>query len=258
MVRLFLCFVIWIMVAASGEALSNTKIKMIFSDEYPPYYYFNENKGMYFEFLDAFERAYPEFKIERVTLSRKRIDASLVSGSADAYALTSTEFLPDDMHKKYIPTAVIWRSSDVLLSLNENKLKQVAPTDLIGKTIGVIHGNHYMHYNAYMERDAIHRIDAYNTAELLTMLVAKRIDGVFINQPSLTTHFQQQNFSPSLFYIANEPLYIFDLVTMVNAKHQDFFDSFNSFIKHSKENKWLTKLKSKHLEVAKNRLINEH
>lgn len=149
---------------------------------------------------------------------------------------------------------MIWRSSDVLFSLSDHKLTHVAPTDLLGKAIGVIHGNHYMHYEAYMERDAIHRVDAYNRAELLTMLVAKRMDGVFINQPSLATHFQQQNVKPSQFLVAKDPLYVFDLVTMVNAEHKHFIDSFYVCIRLSKKNKWLTKLKSKHLEFAKNRL----
>jgi ABC-type amino acid transport substrate-binding protein len=243
-VRAIFSFFTFILVVFQSSAQSKTEIKMIFTDEYPPFYFLDGQMGMYFDLIEAFEKAHPQFKILRETLSRKRIDARLSEGSVDAFSLTSTEFLPDNVHPKYIPTDIIWITSDILLSLNKTKLSHIEPKRLLGKNIGVIHGNDYMHFNVHFDSGSIHRVDAYTTSELLALLSANRIEGVIINQHGLQSHIEKNGYQTESFYIAHKALYSFNLVTMVSSEKMEFFQAFNDFIHQAKQNKLLAQLES--------------
>lgn len=239
--------VVFLFLVDQSEAKPNTKITMLFTDEYPPFYFIADKKGMYIDFLASFEQSHPQYHIQRLTLSRKRIDAKLIDGSVDAYSLTSTQFLPGNIHPKYQASKVIWVTADVLISLNAAKLTKVAPEQLIGRSIGVIHGNDYMHYNPYFENDSIHRINAYVSAELLAMLYAKRIEGVIINQHGLPSHLKNHGYNQDSFHVAKNTLYEFDLVTMVSKEKIHFLHALNAFIDTQRQNGVLAKLESKHL-----------
>jgi len=227
-------------------ASAKSKINMIYTDEYPPFYYKEREKGMYFEFLRAFGEKYPEFDIRRKTLSRKRIDVVLENGGTDAYSMTSTQFNPSNIHPKFIPSDVIWTTSDVLLSAKGSPLSYTKIEDLFNKNIGVIHGNDYMQFNQYFDDKLINRIDAYTTSELLALLVAKRIDGIIINLHGLSEHIKFNGYHLTDFHVSKKSLYSFDLVTLISTEKMDLYRALSQFIQQSKENGLISQLELKY------------
>lgn len=76
------------------------------------------------------------------------------------------------------------RSVDAMLFPNASSVVAVqSPTDLIGKTIGVVRGYKYPGYDRYFEGGTLHKVESRDEDMLLEKLRLGRVDVVFIHKP---------------------------------------------------------------------------
>lgn len=209
---------------------AQTRITMIFGGEYPPFYYQNHSQGMFIEFLQHFAQSNPGFFIDVVPLPRKRINKWLEAGKADAFALTSTEFIDVSQRAEYISTEALWCTNDVLVSNRENPISYSGPESLFGSNIGVIIGNHYMDLEAHFDAGSINRVDEYSYEVLLAGLREQLVDGVIISQPSYAHLLKAAPAMGADFVVKGDALYGFSLVTLIHKDQTGFREAYEGFL----------------------------
>ncbi len=240
-----------LLLLVESGVLFSEEIKMVFSDfGYPPFYlpqYKNEqvNKGMFIDFLNEFINEYPQYQIKKIANPRKRMDFMMTEGTADAFSLNNPMFSPDAAD--FLWTDPIWHTMDTVIVLPGNELDFNGPEDLYGLIIGKILGNGYGEYDKLFEDNIIKGHDTRSDIQLVLLLNAGRIDGMFGNIHVIPYIMKQNGYRASDYKFADTPIFEFDLQIKINKSKVNFHKDMNSFIKKAKatgiieriENKWL-------------------
>nr|CCG06104.1 putative amino acid ABC transporter, periplasmic protein [Hahella chejuensis] len=150
--------------------------------EFPPYYFYQDGvpTGFYKDFFDAISRITGDTFINQAhPLARglMMFNENLVdieSGVNPAWRAGEKT-----LGLFTIPYA---QSVDILLFGRNKSLPVEAPSDLIGKRIGVVRGYQYPSFTKLFQNGDIERYDVNGESQLLTMLVAGRLDQVIINK----------------------------------------------------------------------------
>ncbi|WP_158304963.1 substrate-binding periplasmic protein [Hahella chejuensis] len=150
--------------------------------EFPPYFFYQDGvaTGFYQDFFDALSRITGDTFITQAHPMARGLmmfDENLVdieSGVNPAWRAGEKT-----LGLYTIPYA---QSVDILLFARGKSLPVDAPSDLIGKRIGVVRGYQYPTFTKLFQSGAIERYDANGESQLLTMLLAGRLDQVIINK----------------------------------------------------------------------------
>jgi len=218
---------------------------MIFDKHYEPFYLEDLKKGMYIDFLERFENAYPEFKIIKRTLPRKRLDIWMKTGEAHAFSLNSPMFAKSD---DYLFTDPIWTTGDYVVSLKNDMVAYKKPEDLFEVTAGIIDGNGYGLLDAHIQSGKIRTQAVPDYDSLYLILMNKRVPCILANKHMTLYGMKKMGIDCSKFMLSKIPIYEFTLAPMVQKSCTNFVAKMNAFIKASNENGFLEEINSKYLK----------
>lgn len=251
-VRPLLALLALLLVAAPSAAAE--RIVMVFGPGYPPFYCMGDvdrpqalpMTGAFIDFLTAFERAHPEFIIEKRRLPRVRMDDALRNGEAQAFSLNSPLFVAEKDKELLRFSEPIWRTGDHLYVLQDSALESADIEGLHGKRIGVLHGNGYGPLDRPFARGEIIPNPVYRHELLLDMLAARRIDAYVGNRHTEPHLWGAAGQDTSRYRQLDPPLYEFDLCVVVRKENQDFLEALNRFITSARHNGFLDRLNSRY------------
>lgn len=198
-------------------------------------------EGMLVDFLKAFARQHPRYAFNNICVPRKRMDAMMLGGQAQAFFLNNPLFVR--VHEEeFIWSDPIWRTEDTLVTLKEKAFRFDRPEDLYGKTIGRLLGNGYGEYDPLFDEGKIQAADAKSLKALFQMTLAGRIDAFIGNRHTAPYQMIRAGLSPSRFHFSTRPVLAFDLRMQISRHCPEFRDELNRFIAQSKRNGFLQRL----------------
>lgn len=246
-----LLFLFTLILLLPMQASANEYI-MVFGGRYPPFYWMGKvdgsektGRGMFIDFLDAFEEEHPDMHIRRICLPRKRMDEWLIDGRADAFSLNAEMFVSPEHKKHMVFTEPLWRSGDHLMVPVDSDIQDSSLESIKGKLIGLIHGNKYGHLDKAAEDGLIKTSRAVSMRMLLEMLDRGRLDAVVINRHTVHHYVSLLDFAETDYRLVNPPLFEFDLAVAVHRDHQELLQSLNDFIRQSRADGLLERLERK-------------
>jgi|GEM_PF-2192446 ABC-type amino acid transport substrate-binding protein len=222
---------------------------MVFGASYPPFYWMSQTDtteakghGMFIDLLQAFRKEHPEIDLRMVSLPRKRMDAWIDDGRAQAFSLSSPLFFTPRERQNYAFSPTIWTTSDHLVVPRDSKISSTDLEGLRGKTIGFLHGNDYSYLDTAAEEGLFRQYYAIYSHTLLQMMHHGRLDAVVINRHSLPYHLRRAGLGKEDVRVLPDPLYEFDLSILVQKNQQRLLDKLDRFILESRRNGLLKKL----------------
>lgn len=230
-------------VAAPPHACAQDKaqsINMGLCPYYPPFYRMQPDgtwHGLFSQFLDAFQQAHPQYRINRVDMPRKRMDHALLQGKLDAFALNSPMFVPMRDREHYSFSRPLWRSCDYVAVRANDPFRYSGLESLEGRTLGLIHGNGYGPLDSMLANGKIKEERVRGGPRLVKMLLAGHVDVAVINEHSETTAMERMRIAPDTIRILEPPVYCFDLCVQVRNEHGQFLADLNAFIQANAD--WL-------------------
>ncbi len=230
---------------------------MVFGQgDYPPFYMADPAKpdaeamqGMFIEFLDAFEKAHPEYPIEKRRLSRMRLDAWMEMGKADAMSLNSPLFV--DKPDRFAFSEPLWRTGDMVITWAASGLEYETPQDLYGKTIGLLRGNRYGSLEEHFGAGKIRTHEVDDDVNLLRMLVRGRLDAIVLNIHGGLAKIRDIGLNPLEFSYSN-PVLSFELSIQIQRSRNDFLHVMNTFIRQSQSNGLLRAIEESYTRLPPN------
>lgn len=213
------------------------EITMLFGHRYPPFYSVGTPKnastlhGIFIEFLEEFQKAYPQYKIKYKCLPRARIKKNLAAGKADALALTNRMFENEAVNSKALYSIPLWTVTDHLVVLTDSNLEYSSPEDLKGKTLAVIHGNGYGLLDEHFKNGTINKVAVYKTKQQFGMLLKGRVDGAVCNYFTFPCLANRCSYDQKKFRLSKKPLYDFTLNILLLDHHKDLHSDLNEFIR---------------------------
>lgn len=241
-----LCFAILLL---SGPVAAR-EVVMVFGAGYPPFYMDgktdgtsdNLESGMFIDFLQEFERRYPEYAIRKVRLPRARMDQWMSEGRAHAFSLNSPLFVSSAQGSRYVFSETIWRTGDHLAVRGDSSLTYSRPEDLAGKRVGVVFGNGYGPLDPLIASGRIRPRKVYRQSLLAPLLEDGRIDAYPANRHVDPYLWKQAGYARGTFRLLDPPLYEFDLAVQVCKDSRNFLRDLNAFIRESRKNGFLEAL----------------
>ena len=119
------------------------------------------------------------------------------------------------------------------------------PSDIKGKTIGVVRGYGYPKYDPIFLSEQANRFDAANESQLLNMLDSGRFDAIFINK-NVFRHFQMQNVQFQNLTMGGV-IGQYDVGIRVHPNHTHLIKPLNQAIKALKENGVIDKIAERYM-----------
>jgi ABC-type amino acid transport substrate-binding protein len=202
-------------------------------------------EGMLVDFLKAFSRQHPQYAFNNICVPRKRMDAMMLSGQAQAFFLNNPLFVRTHQ-EAFLWSDPIWRTEDKIVMLREKAFPFERPEDLYGKTIGRLFGNGYGEYDRLFEEGRIKAADAKTPKALFQMALVGRIDGFIGNAHTVPFQMKRAKLDPSRFVFSSKPILAFDLRMQIGRDHPEFRAQLNQFIAQSKRNGFLQRLEERY------------
>lgn len=219
--------------AQAGDAPARKEIAIGLCDYYPPFYRRLDSgkwKGVFIDFLHAFEAEHPEYAIRLVPLPRKRMDTALSKGKVDAYGLTSPIFIPVDKHPDYLFSAPMWRMCDHVAVRADDPFEYTGPESLADRPLGLILGNGYGPLDPLLRDGTIKAERLQGGPRLIRMLLSGRVDRVVLNDVTERTAMRRMGIPAGAVRFLDPPLYCFDLCVQVRREQAAFLDDITAFI----------------------------
>jgi ABC-type amino acid transport substrate-binding protein len=248
MLRPILLAVLWLALPLRAEELT-----IVWAD-YPPFAKgvrpdgkTQVKEGMLVDFLKAFSRQHPQYTFNNICVPRKRMDAMMLNGEAQAFFLNNPMFVRAH-RQEFIWSDPIWHTEDKVVTLAGKAFRFERPEDLFGKTIGKIFGNGYGEYDRFFEEGRIKAEDAKSPEALFKMALAGRVDAFIANTHTAPYEMRRAGLDPSRFTFSRKPVLAFDLSMQINRHCPDFRDQLNRFIAQSRRNGFLQRLEDRFLK----------
>jgi polar amino acid transport system substrate-binding protein len=147
---------------------------------YPPMMIESGRTGIYQELLD---------ELSKMTGHRFQIEYFPYARLANKFDLGQIDLepgvFPGWVQKQKVPgmfSVSFGKVVDALVFAPGKYFRVNAPTDLSGKTLGLVRGYTYPDLRELFERGIVHRVDAVSETQLLAMLSAARMDQILINK----------------------------------------------------------------------------
>lgn len=246
MKRILIAATLLLLLTATASA---KEYVMVFGASYPPFYWMSKSAsteadghGMFIDLLHNFHKKHPDIEFRMVSLPRKRMDAWLEDGRAQAFSLSSPLFFTPRERQDYAFSKNIWTTSDHLVVPEDSSIESTALDELRGKTIGFLHGNDYAYLDRAAEEGLFRQYYAIFSHTLLQMMHHGRLDAVVANRHSLPYHLRRAGLSRDAVRVIDEPLYEFDLSILVRKGQEQLLDKLNRFILESRRNGLLERL----------------
>ena len=242
--------VLFVLVAGGVlQAQTPEEIRVVFFyGGYPPFYMEGLEKGMFVDFIRAFDEQSDAFTIVLEGLSRKRIDRAIEEGEAQASALTNPMFVGETQAANSLFSDPIWTTGNYIIMNSQNVFSYAGPESLFGKTLGVIYGNRNADFDPYIESGDIKALPSRTNQGLYEALQAQNVDAILMNNHVFLYELKQAGIDAAQFVFSDTPVFEFDLVTQVQNTHSHFVEALNAFIAQSKENGFLEQLSQKYLQ----------
>ncbi len=204
-------------------------------------------EGMLVDFLKEFSRQHPRYTFNNICVPRKRMDAMMLNGEAQAFFLNNPMFVR--IHREaFIWSDPIWHTEDKVVTLAGKAFRFERPEDLFGKTIGKLFGNGYGEYDHLFEEGRIKTEDAKSPGALFKMALAGRVDAFIANTHTAPYQMRRAGLDPSRFTFLPKPVLAFDLSMQISRRCPGFRDQLDRFIAQSKRNGFLQRLEDKYLK----------
>jgi polar amino acid transport system substrate-binding protein len=182
------------------SAHANSGILYAASDNWPPFF-MEENaeiSGIGYEILTEVARRTGD-KIQISRLPNKRALKLFDEGQIDIIVIDAA--LWND--PKNIPGMVF---SDDLMSVNEysyfrndNFIDLKTPTDLAGRTAGILNGYTYPAFDEAFNTGLVKKVEAYREQSLLQMLMHNRVDAIFMDSVAFDYNTSRFGYDQALF-----------------------------------------------------------
>lgn len=174
-----------LIIASSSPSIKAETI-IVGGYDYPPFMDSNSKQGIYHKLMLALsQQTGLTFQWQYYPYARlnKLFEKGLVHievGSAPEWTTQSSE--------PGIYTEAFYELQDIALFKSGEAFKIKRPTDIKGKTIGVVRGYGFEDFeNMFKSKQAI-RSDTTDESQLLQMLLNKRMDSIFINKDVFRHH----------------------------------------------------------------------
>lgn len=202
------------------------------------------NKGIVYDFLLAFQKEYPQYKIKVFALPRVRQDFALEEGTADM--TYNSPLFAGPKAGQFLWTIPFVKTRDCVVSLKENKLHFKTAKDLFGKEIGVLRGYSYGEYDQYFKDRKIHYLAVNDSGQLIKMLKRKRLDAFLGN--SFVTPYDIKSLKEEVkdFYFSSQSLYEFEFRFQIIKSKVRLKRDLDQFIRKAKNTGLLKKLYDKY------------
>lgn len=238
-----------LMLMSSG-AFAAQEILMVFGSGagYPPFYLAKAEKGMFIDMIDAFEKKYPEYKIIRRDLPRKRMDQWMDEGKAQAFSLTNPIFMAPERAEKFLFTQPIWKTGDYVVFKAGKELPYSKPEDLFGVKLGTVRGNGYGILDPHLKSGKIPKNDVSRGKQLYDLLLKERVQAIVGNLHVFPYEAKLHKYDPNQFVFSKVPLFEFELMIQINPKNADFHKKIDQYITQAKQDGTLEKIEAKWLK----------
>lgn len=254
--KLFIVLILVVgIVGTSGAAVADD-IVLLFNDAgYMPFFS-NEygtnkgqfaGKGMFVDFLDAFEAAYPRHSIKRVLVPRRRANRMIEVGAADGFALQSPLFF-NDPGGHYRFSQPIWQTGDYVYVLRKGEGGEPCAGTreaLFGKKVGLISGYGYGPLEAWLREGDITESRVRTHEQLYRLLLNGRVDAIVDSMHVLPYNFGVLALDYLRVQACPPPLYAFGLSVVLHESKAQFIRDLNNFIRESKTNGLLRRIEEK-------------
>lgn len=229
-------------------------VSLLFNDSgYMPFFTFEHDRdggvgagrGMLIDFFAAFEAAFPEHRIHRVVVPRRRANAMAAEGLADGYALQSPMFVKG-LGDAFVCCETIWSTGDFIWVRADDPGACVDGYEhLEGKLLGLVSGYGYGPLDPMLRSGAIRSQRVTTHEQMYKLLQSGRVDAIVDSMHVLPYNLRTMGASPSRFKACPPPLYSLDLSVAVAVDKKDFIRDLNRFILDSRANGLLARIEGK-------------
>lgn len=172
---------LFMLIPWNGIALAETFRVMLHEGSFPPYF-FKEGNGNSGTIRDIFQAIAQETgdSFEYVRAPFQRAVLMFEQGDLDIEPMTNPAWRAHSpVPGQYsIPFTT---SEEIILFKAGVNFPVKSPTDLTGKSVGLVRGYRYPQYDSYFADGSIQTTRLANETELVKMLLAGRLDQIFIN-----------------------------------------------------------------------------
>ena len=243
--KFFWSFLFFLSFVLSAQAVQ--EIKMVVTDfGQVPFHMRSQTNdnlvstGIVIDFLSAFQKAYPQYRIVIQGIPRPRQELALDKGTADM--TYNSPLFVGDKAEGFLWSSPFIRSRDCVISLKNSHLEFHGPKDLFGKEVGIIRGYGYGDYDRLIKEGQIKGRAVTETTQLIQMLKNKRIDAFFGNSVVTSYEMKLLKEDPKQFHFSSKSLYEFDFMFQINKRHNDLKRDLDHFIQKAKESGLIDKL----------------
>ncbi|WP_022663294.1 substrate-binding periplasmic protein [Paucidesulfovibrio longus] len=189
--------------------------------------------GMLVDLLDAFEKKYPQYAMQRVRLPRVRANDWLARKQPVAFALHSP-FFGGLVTGGFDFSLPLWTTADSIYTLKDDPLRYERPEDLRGVPMGVIRGFGYGLLDPLLRSGAIASIGVETDRQLYQLLLDGRVRAIVANRHVLPYSMYRYGLNPLRLRAVGPPLYEFELSVMIRKDHPEILEALNDFIRESR------------------------
>lgn len=221
---------------------------------YAPFFIVNNDgertvyTGAMYDLLDMFENRHPEYTRENILLTRKRANLGMARGEVFDMMFNSPLFVSEEILEHYKFTRPIFRSRDVVITLQDQEFEYQKPENLYGKKVATIRGYGYGEFDQLLESEVIRDIRVDQHTQAIGMLAKGRVDAYFGNALVSPHYIKQMGLAVSDFNLSAVSMYEFDLGFAVNRKKPELYKKLNKFIDDVVFNGVLDRLMKSYLE----------
>jgi len=212
--------------------------------DYPPYLILKDDKkpeGIMYEVLQSIASKY-NYVVVPARVPRKRVTLFIINGKLDATPRAKQWTKnPDD----FLFTDKIIDFKDLIFYLKTNKLIFNDVKDLFGKRISTHTGYKYPLLEKYFKTNKIKRDDSNYELSMIRKVIAKRTDGVIINE-KVGEWLLKTNGWTNKFEKTDKDLGNVGYRIMFSKKWKPFVDNFNKELENMKKNGELDKILNKY------------
>ncbi len=174
-INIFLFFTLSLGMHAQSHTVKEEVIRVgLLSENYPPLFWRDEDKGIVKEVLKAVSEN-SRFTFEYSYYPFNRLISKVINNELDVEAWTSPAWRTPYKQQTYFTNAIAEHCEITIFRKNES-FKTPSPDSIVGKRLGVVQNFTFPSFEPFFANKSIYRADGSNEQGVLKMLAYKRTD----------------------------------------------------------------------------------